>query len=560
MGHALPGVVENDALTAPPHAPAALFQEPLVEAKLAAPYLRPAILPRAGLLQRLLRSDAGLVTMVAPPGYGKSTSLALWRAQEPRPVAWVTCDAADADPMRFLGYVGLAIERALDLGMPVIDRSAMNGGSALSNYVPRLTSALHVAERPMVLMVDDVHHLAGTPTADVLTMMIDYLPRGVTVAVAGRTDGGLPFGRMRASGAMLEIGIGDLALDEHEAGRLAALAGRELRPPEARDLHARTEGWPAAVYLAARRSRQPSANREAGAPRVSGRDSDIGDYLDAELLDHASPRVRSFLLKTAVLDRLTAAVCDAVVESKGSDRILRDLASTNQLVVPLDAHGGWYRYHTLLREHLLAILERDRQAAAAANRRAAAWFAENGMPELAVDHLFAAGDPDAAAAQACSLVPRLFRDGREVTFARWMNSARRRLPAAAALPGRHGSVDAHDPGPGGGSRAHGRIRRRRRIRGRSSAGRRDVRGGASVCARPDGARRTGGRRGASAYRRRGGQPAERVAAAVAGGAAARSRSCWAIGRKGRRHSRKPPAPRRHWAGCGPSSSRTPGER
>ena len=436
MGHALPGVIEDDALTASVHAPAVLFQEPLVEAKLAAPYLRTAVLPREELLQRLLRTDTGLVTMVAPPGYGKSTSLALWRAQERRPVAWVTCDPADADPIRFLSYVALAIERALDLGMPVVDRVAISPGSALSNAVPRLTSALHESKRALVLMLDDVHYLGGTPTSDVLAMVIDYLPRGVTVAVAGRTDGGLPLARLRASGRMIEIGVHDLALDEQEAGRLAALGGRELRPHEARDLHARTEGWPAAVYLASRRTR-PAASREAGTAGVSGRDTDIGDYLDAELLDQASPRVRSFLLKTAVLDRMTADVCDAVVEGKGSDRILRDLAATNQLVVPLDAQGGWFRYHTLLREHLLAILERDREAAAAVNRRAAAWFAANGMPELAVDHLFAAGDPDAAAAQACAIVPRMFREGREITFARWLHQldddGLRRQPFLAAM-------------------------------------------------------------------------------------------------------------------------------
>ena len=212
----------------------------------------------------------------------------------------------------------------------------------------------------------------------------------------------------------MEIGVADLALDEQEAARLAALGGRELPPHEARDLHVRTEGWPAAVYLAARRAPRPRAANGSDASGVSGRDTDIGDYLDAELLDHASPRVRTFLLKTAVLDRMTAGLCDAVVEGTGSGRILRDLASTNQLVVPLDTEGGWFRYHTLLREHLLAMLERDRVSSDALHRRAAAWFAASGMPELAVDHLFAAGDPDAAAAQACAVVPRLFREGREV--------------------------------------------------------------------------------------------------------------------------------------------------
>ena len=120
------------------------------------PYLRPAVVERDGLLQQLLRADAGLVTMIAPPGYGKSTSLALWRAKERRPVGWVTCDAADADPIRFLGYLGLAIERALELDRPVFAGSSLHPGSALSNAVPRLTSTLHDARRPMVLMLDDV--------------------------------------------------------------------------------------------------------------------------------------------------------------------------------------------------------------------------------------------------------------------------------------------------------------------------------------------------------------------------------------------------------------------
>ena len=217
------------------------------------------------------------------------------------------------------------------------------------------------------------------------------------------------------------------------------------------------------------------------------------DYLDAELLDHASPRVRAFLLKTAVLDRMTADLCDAVTEGKGSDRILRDLAATNQLVVPLDAQGGWFRYHTLLREHLLAILERDRTASDAVHRRAAAWFAANGMPELAVDHLFAAGDPDAAAAQACALVPRLFREGREATFARWLgrldDDCLRRQPFLAAM----GAWMHTHPGPGRRGGTPGRPHDRRGVRGRAPAGRGDLRGGARLGAGPDGARRAGGR-------------------------------------------------------------------
>ena len=130
-------------------------------------------------------------------------------------------------------------------------------------------------------------------------MIVDYLPRGVTVRPPGAPTPGRR-GGLRASGRMLEIGVDELALDEREAGMLAALDGRELQPHEARELHARTEGWPAAVYLAARRAHRVRGGGPAAAVRVSGRDTDIGDYLDAELLDHATPRVRTFLLQTAV--------------------------------------------------------------------------------------------------------------------------------------------------------------------------------------------------------------------------------------------------------------------
>ena len=342
-------------------------------------------------------------------------------------------------------------------------------------------------------MLDDVHHVAGTRSADALSMIVDYLPGGVTVAVAGRTDGGLPVARLRANGRLVEIGVDDLAFDEQESGMLAALDGRELRMDEARELHARTEGWPAAVYLAARRAQRISGTQAPAAVGVSGRDTDIGDYLDAELLDHLGPRVRAFLLRTAILDRMSADLCDAVVEGKGSDRILRDLASTNQLVVPLDTEGGWFRYHTLLREHLLAKLERDRGASTAVHRRAAAWFAASGMPELAVDHLFAAGDPDAAAAQACAVVPRLFREGHEATFARWLSrlddDGLRRQPILAVL----GAWMHTILGRPADARAAGRPVPHRGVRRRAPAGRRPLRGSPGVGAGAHGPRRAGRR-------------------------------------------------------------------
>ena len=213
-----------------PGPPPILVQEPLVEAKLAAPYLRPEVLPRDSLLPRLLGADSGLVTSSrrrvrqvhqprAVAGEGAAAGGLGHRATRPTPTRSGSSTTS-----------ALAIERALGRGSRSWSGSARTAGSALSNAVPRLTSALHELGRPMVLMLDDVHHLGGTPSADVLAMVVDYLPRGITIAAAGRTDAGLPLARLRASGRLVEIGIGDLALDEAEAGRMAALGGRQLPP------------------------------------------------------------------------------------------------------------------------------------------------------------------------------------------------------------------------------------------------------------------------------------------------------------------------------------------
>ena len=136
----------------------------------------------------------------------------------------------------------------------------------------------------MVLMLDDVHHVAGTRSADVLSMIVDYLPGGVTVAVAGRTDGGLPVARLRASGRLVEIGVDDLAFDERESGMLSALDGRELRADEARELHVRTEGWPAAVYLATRRAQRTAGARTPAPIGVSGREPESASWRDPAVL------------------------------------------------------------------------------------------------------------------------------------------------------------------------------------------------------------------------------------------------------------------------------------
>ena len=345
MRRGSPGIVVHDAQPADTHArvrPPILVQEPLVEAKLAAPYLRPEVLPRDSLLPRLLGADSGLVTIVAPPGYGKSTCLALWRAKEPRPVGWVTVDAADADPIRFLSYVALAIERALRSRKP--DRRADRRNGRL-RPVQRRPAADVGAPRARAADGADARRRAP-PRRD---------PVGRRAGDGGRLPAARDHGRRgrahrRRAAARAAPRERPARRDRGRRPRARRAGGRPAggarrarscrRTRPATSMSGPRAGPPRSTWPRAARSARAAANGRSAAPiGVSGRDTDIGDYLDAELArprDAAGARVPA---AHGVLDRMTADLCDAVVDGTGSDRILRDLASTNQLVVPLDTAG-----------------------------------------------------------------------------------------------------------------------------------------------------------------------------------------------------------------------------
>jgi LuxR family maltose regulon positive regulatory protein len=196
---------------------------------------------------------------------------------------------------------------------------------------------------------------------------------------------------------MVEIGASELAMDQGEARALLDATGAGLSDPEVTELVGRTEGWPVGLYLAA-------LARKAGGPRPAARfaftgdDRFIADYLDAELLAHLPDELVKFLTRTAVLERLSGPLCDAVLAARGSSRVLEALEESNLLLVPLDRRREWFRYHQLFRELLLAELERrEPELVAALHGRAATWWEANGRPEVAIDHAQAAGDADRVA-------------------------------------------------------------------------------------------------------------------------------------------------------------------
>jgi LuxR family transcriptional regulator, maltose regulon positive regulatory protein len=387
----------------------------LAEPKLAAPLTRPGTVAKADVVRRLCASSVPFATVVAPAGYGKTTLLARWAKDDPRPFAWVSLDGGDDDPVMFLRYIAAAIHRVEPVAPEVFD--ALSGpGSTWSKRVPRVGAALASVEHPLVLVLDDLHAVARSSCADVLADLCQYVPAGSQIAVASREEPPLPLANWRARGWVEEVRVPDLRLDEEEAALLLGAAGVELDPRELSDLTERTEGWPAGLYLAAL-SMQAGGASSGNVEGFSGDDRFVSEYFRLELLARLPKAEATFLTQTSVLDRMSGDLCDSVLQTSGSAQRLETLERTNRFLVPLDRRGQWYRYHHLFGELLRTELERgEPNVVSALNARAMDWCIANDLPEAAIIYGHAAGETRAVAGLLDELALPLYYDGRMETL------------------------------------------------------------------------------------------------------------------------------------------------
>ena len=392
----------------------------LLASKLLPPVTRPGTVGRSLLIERLLTEGSRpIVSVVAPAGYGKTTLLSQWAERDTRPFGWVSLDEADNDPKVLLTYVAAALDAIEPVGEPLYDSLSSPASSVPGSVVPRLGSALSRMSSPLVLVLDDVHVLRNREGQAALSVLADHVPSGSQLVLASRGELPLRVARMRAHGRVLEVGAGDLSLDLTEASVLLGNAGVTLGDDDIAELHGRTEGWPAGLYLAALSIREGGAMPRA-AVSFGGGDRLVSEYIESEVLARMSWRQRVFLTRTAVLERLSVPRCQAVLEEPGSGAMLEDLARSNSLLVTLDRHGEAYRYHHLFGEMLMGELQRrEPEMLPVLRRRAAAWCAENNLPEEALRYSMAAGDVGTAARLVAGLTLPAYRQGRVTTVQGW---------------------------------------------------------------------------------------------------------------------------------------------
>jgi LuxR family transcriptional regulator, maltose regulon positive regulatory protein len=395
---------------------------PILESKLTPAPTRPGLVSRARLLDWLKASTATpVVAISAPAGYGKTVLAAEWAKRDPRPLVWLSIDRHDNDPTVLLTYLAIGLDRVEPIDPTVLDTLASRGASITQTVLPRLGGALASKALPVVVVLDDVHLLHDREGLDAVVVLVDHLPPGSQLVVTSRGEPRLPVARWRAEGRLAELGSGELAMSPVEAGSLLGAARVELPDGEVAELTRRTEGWPVALYLAALAHKAGGQRGNTGFA-FTGDDRFLADYLHAELLAHLPPERVAFLTRTAVLERMSGPLCDAVLDTTGSAAVLASLERSNLLIIPLDRQRTWYRYHPLFRELLRAELERHQpELVRELTLRAAHWCQHQGLVEPAIGYAMDAGDADLVARGVEQAAIGVYRSGRLATVQAWFD-------------------------------------------------------------------------------------------------------------------------------------------
>jgi len=368
-----------------------------IETKFHPPNSRPEWVDRPGLIASLARTEAKLVLLGAPAGFGKTTLVAQWRASatEGRPFAWVSLDRGDDDPGRLWWHVVCALERACPQfgGEGTLRAIRVTDPEITGEVLPILINELAALPAPVILVLDDYHVITERDCHEQVAFLLRHIPPSLQIVIITRTEPGLPLARLRTAGDLAEIRAAELRFTAGQAGALLrSVADVQLSEPDLDDLMERTEGWPAGIYLAALSLRgHPS-------PRVfvrqfTGDNRFIVDFLGEEVLGRQPRGVQQFLARTSILGRLCAPLCDAVTGSAGTADFIEVLERENLFIVPLDDSRQWYRYHHLFAEVLRGQLaQTEPDLLPELHGRASVWYAEHGSADEAVSHAIAAGD------------------------------------------------------------------------------------------------------------------------------------------------------------------------
>jgi LuxR family maltose regulon positive regulatory protein len=376
------------------------------------------------VLERLSGRAMRVGVITAPAGYGKTSHAAAWVAGDGRPVAWIDLEAGHDDALVLLTDLVAALTTVTDFR----GDGLLAGGGTADQYATGIAAALRRAVRactvPFVLVLDDVHRLTDVSATDLVGSLVSSVPAGSAVLLVGRACLVGDVSRLRVEPSVVEVGADDLALDAQDVALVLADMGVDAPGKHASRVAAETEGWPVGVRLAGLAALADGPGHEPGPVALSGRETTVADYLDAEWLWGLTEVERDFLTRVSPLDWLSGPLCNEVLDRHDSGEVLHEIFRNRLLLIPLDRRADAYRMHGLLRDALQAELERtDPAAVRLVHQRASVWFeSAGGDIDHAVRHAVAADDFDRAERLVVEHTPSLYTNGNYTTIGRWVES------------------------------------------------------------------------------------------------------------------------------------------
>jgi LuxR family maltose regulon positive regulatory protein len=377
--------------------PRAQHGDPLLSTKLSVPSVRPYLVPRVRLIEKLEDGLGCRLTLVsAPAGFGKSTLLGAWVSGlfGGRPVAWLSLDPGDNDPARFWRYLLTVVDRVQPgSGATALALLGSPQSPSMETLLTILLNDLADIDADPVLVLDDYHLIERGAIHEALAFLIENLPPRMHLVIATRMDPPLPLPRLRARGELSELRAADLRFTPEETATfLNRVMGLELSAEDTAELEGRTEGWVAGLQMAALAMRN-RADASGFVAAFAGSNRHVLDYLAEEVLARQPEALRTFLLETSILDRMSAPLCNAATGRADGQTALERLEHANLFVIPLDDERRWYRYHHLFADVLRQRLRQEHpDLVSVLHRRACGWFERQGLVGEAINHALAAQD------------------------------------------------------------------------------------------------------------------------------------------------------------------------
>lgn len=397
----------------------------LLLTKLSHPRLPSSLVAREHLLTRLGATPLHrLMLLSASAGWGKTTLLSAWATHASFPIAWLSLDELDNDPIRFWVSVLAALRTRLPgIGEVALAMLHSPQPTPLTTALTTLLNDLSVLTEPIILLLDDYHLIDEQAIHDSLLFLLEHLPMHLHLVLASRVDPPLALSRLRARGQLLELRDADLRfLKEEAAAFLTHTMGLVLEDEEVTQLARRTEGWIAGLQLAAL-SLQQRVDHATLVQNFTGSHRYLLDYVQEEILERLPLPLQVFLLQTSLLSRLTASLCQAVTTEARSQEMLETIEHANLFLVPLDTERRWYRLHDLFREALLARLQATQpELVPLLHQRAAHWYEARGAWQEAITHALAGADFAYAVTLIEQTAEKFWLHGESQTLYLWIDA------------------------------------------------------------------------------------------------------------------------------------------